>query len=134
MATDVNAGLMEEARAVLEAGDLDRMGQFMMAHAAPDMVNEFPQSGERFRGRDAIIEMNQSYPTSTGTSPTFALRELRTQGNLVVFEGTVDYGNGTTVENVSIIELRDGQVVRQTDYFAAPFEAPEWRRKYRSET
>ena len=46
-------------------------------------------------------------------------------------EGTIDYGNGTTAESVAIVELRDGKVVRQTDYFAAPFEAPEWRKPFR---
>ena len=46
-------------------------------------------------------------------------------------EGTIDYGNGTTAESVAIVELRDGKVVRQTDYFASPFEAPEWRKPFR---
>lgn len=132
MATDVNAGLMEEAHEILKSGDFRRLGKFMMDHAAPDMVNEFPQSGEVFRGRDTIMAMNEAYGESTGTSPTFTLRELRGQGNLLVYEGTVDYGNGTRVEGVSIVELRDGKIVHQTDYFAAPFEAPEWRSKYRS--
>ena len=28
---------------------------------------------------------------------------------------------------VSILELRDGKVVRETDYYAQPFQAPAWR-------
>ncbi len=28
---------------------------------------------------------------------------------------------------VSIMELRDGKVVRETQYFADPFAAPDWR-------
>jgi hypothetical protein len=28
---------------------------------------------------------------------------------------------------VSVLELRDGKVVKETDYYAQPFQAPEWR-------
>jgi hypothetical protein len=31
---------------------------------------------------------------------------------------------------VSVIELRDGKVVRETDYFAQPFQAPQWRAQW----
>ena len=31
---------------------------------------------------------------------------------------------------VSIMELRDGKVVHETQYFADPFEAPAWRRQW----
>jgi hypothetical protein len=34
------------------------------------------------------------------------------------------------VLSVTIVELKDGQITRQTDYFASPFEAPEWRRPF----
>jgi hypothetical protein len=28
------------------------------------------------------------------------------------------------------MEFRDGKVVRETQYFADPFEAPQWRRQW----
>ena len=28
---------------------------------------------------------------------------------------------------MSVFELRDGKVVKETDYYAQPFQAPEWR-------
>jgi hypothetical protein len=31
---------------------------------------------------------------------------------------------------VNVIELRDGKVVRETDYFAQPFQAPQWRAQW----
>ena len=31
---------------------------------------------------------------------------------------------------VSLVELRDGKIVKQTDYFADPFEAPAWRSRW----
>jgi hypothetical protein len=30
----------------------------------------------------------------------------------------------------SIVEFRDGQIIKQTDYFASPFEAPAWRSQW----
>jgi hypothetical protein len=47
-----------------------------------------------------------------------------------VVEGDIDYGNGTSVNYVGIGDIRDGRVSRVTEYFAAPFEAPEWRRSF----
>jgi hypothetical protein len=31
---------------------------------------------------------------------------------------------------VSVIELHDGKVVKETDYFAQPFQAPQWRAQW----
>jgi hypothetical protein len=31
---------------------------------------------------------------------------------------------------VSVIELRDGKVAKETDYFAQPFQAPQWRSQW----
>jgi hypothetical protein len=116
---------------VFATGDLETLGRAMLEMAAEDMVNEFPQSGEVFRGRENIAEMNMSYPASTGTKPKATLRRVLKPGQAWVIESTVDYGDGTSVSAVSIIEQGpDGKVVRQTDYFASPFPAAEWRAKY----
>jgi hypothetical protein len=99
--------------------------------AAEDIVNEYPQSGERFRGRDRIAAMNSSYTGSTGTTPKVTLRRILKPGEAWVIESTIDYGDGTPVSSISIIETGpDGKVVKQTDYFANPFEAPAWRSQY----
>jgi len=94
-------------------------------------VQEYPQSGERFRGRDKIFEMNSSYSSQTGTSPTAKLRRILKPGQAWVIESTIDYGDGTPVSAISIVEMGpDGKAIRQTDYFANPFEAPAWRAAY----
>ena len=52
-------------------------------------------------------------------------------GEAWVIESVIDYGDGVPVSSVSIIETNDqGKVVRQRDYFASPFEAPEWRKQW----
>ena len=60
-----------------------------------------------------------------------ALRRLLKPGSAWVAEATIDYGDGTPVSMVSIVETNaEGQIIKETDYFANPFEAPEWRRKW----
>ena len=119
-------------REVYDGGDMEALGQAQYEMAADDMVNEFPQSGERFRGRDNIAAMNRAYPGGSGTAPKGTLRRILKPGEAWVVEGTIDYGDGIPVSSISIIETgSDGKVVHQTDYFANPFEAPEWRRPFR---
>ena len=116
---------------MFETGDMQTFGRAIHEMSAEDMVYEYPQSGEVFRGRDKIAEMNMSYPASTGTAPKATLRRVLKPGQAWVIESTIDYGDGTPVSGVSIIEMGpDGKVVRQTDYFANPFPAAEWRAKY----
>jgi hypothetical protein len=118
-------------RKVFEDGDMVAAGKAQYEMAAEDIVNEFPQSGERFRGRDNIAAMNASYSGSTGTAPKATLRRILKPGEAWVIESTIDYGDGTPVSSISIIETGpDGKVVKQTDYFANPFEAPAWRSRY----
>jgi hypothetical protein len=117
-------------RELYENGDMEKFAQAQREMASDDMVQEWPQSGERIRGRANIEAVNQNYPASTGTSPKMELRRILKPGEAWVIEGTIDYGDGIPVSAVSIIETADGKIVRQTDYFANPFEAPAWRSKW----
>jgi hypothetical protein len=42
---------------------------------------------------------------------------------------SADYGT-EVAHGIHLLELKDGKVIRETDYFAPPFEAPEWRAKW----
>ena len=118
-------------RKLFEDSDMTAYGKAQYDMAAEDVINEYPQSGERFQGRDNIAAMNSSYAGSTGTAPKATLRRILKPGEAWVIESTIDYGDGTPVSSISIIETGpDGKVVRQTDYFANPFEAPAWRSQY----
>jgi hypothetical protein len=118
-------------REVYANGDVTAFAKVQNEMSAEDVVNEFPQSGERFRGRDNIAAMNSSYTGSTGSTPKATLRRILKPGEAWVIESTIDYGDGTPVSSISIIETGpDGKVVKQTDYFANPFEAPAWRSQY----
>jgi hypothetical protein len=123
--------MVARIRAVYELDDMEAFAKAQYEMSADDLVNEFPQSGERFRGRDKIAAMNASYSGSTGTMPTSKLRRILKPGEAWVIESTIDYGDGVPVSAISIIETGpDGKVVKETDYFANPFPAPEWRRQY----
>jgi hypothetical protein len=125
-----NDQMAARIRELYENGDMEKFAQAQREMAADDMVQEWPQSGERIRGLANIEAVNQNYPASTGTNPKMELRRILKPGEAWIIEGTIDYGDGIPVSAVSIIETADGKIVRQTDYFANPFEAPAWRSKW----
>jgi|HubBroStandDraft_5_1064220.scaffolds.fasta_scaffold252141_2 ketosteroid isomerase-like protein len=93
-----------------------------------DVVLEYPQSGERFRGRRNVLESRTQNPTKR----RFEVRRTLGSGDLWVVEYVLFY-DGRPVPTVSIMEFRDGKVAREIQYYADPFEAPAWRAKWRDE-
>lgn len=114
-----NRATLEKMIESLYAGDLDGA----MAHMADDAVVEWPQSGERIVGRQACFLVYKNYP---GGSPAYTLRRISGEGDHFTVEAVADYhGRKSYVTN--IVEFRDGRIVKQTDYFAEPYDAPAWR-------
>ena len=100
------------------------------AHAmySDDAVLEFPQSGERFEGVDNFREWRSNYPANTD----FAFREVRGAGDVWVAELTVTYDKGPENHGLSVIELHEGKIARESIYVTEGFEAPEWRAQWRA--
>ena len=118
-------------RELYNSDDVSSLSRRLADMASPDMVQEWPQSGERIVGRDNVIAVNEHYEESTGTKPSIELRRLVPPGEAWIVEATIDYGDGTPVSLVSILEADDaGHITRATDYFANPFEAPGWRSQW----
>jgi ketosteroid isomerase-like protein len=92
-----------------------------------DFVQEWPQSGERIVGRDNAMAINRNYP---GGLPTMRFRRTVAAGPLAVLEVELTYADGSRYFGVSVIELRDGKIAKETDYFAQPFPAPQWRAQW----
>jgi len=131
MAVDTNRATVDEMRAIFESSEsLDELAPRQHDIQTDDFVEEWPQSGERIRGRDNAKAINDNYPKMTGTTPKISLRRISGEGAHWVVEGSIDYGDGTPVSYVGIAELRDGRVARITEYFANPFEPPAWRSKW----
>jgi SnoaL-like domain len=90
-----------------------------------DAVLEYPQSGERTRGRRNIQNQRASQPSKK----RFAVRRIIGGGDLWVTEFILTY-DGKPSYTVSIMEFRDNKVARETQYFADPFVAPASRAQW----
>jgi len=82
-----------------------------------DAVLEYPQSGERIRGRHNIQESRTVQPSQK----RFAVRRVIGSGDLWVTEFVLTYDDIPSYV-VSIMEFRDGLVARETQYFTERFE------------
>ena len=89
------------------------------------VVIEWPQSGEVIRGKHNIRELRLAYPTP----PTATLGRIAGSGDLWVIEMVFDY-DGDRFHVVVFHQYRDGLVVSETAYYAAPFQAPAWRARW----
>jgi ketosteroid isomerase-like protein len=87
-----------------------------------DAVLDYPQSGERTRGRANIQKQRASQPSKK----RFAIRRIIGGGDLWVTEYILTY-DGKPSYTVSIMEFEGDKVARETQYFADPFPAPAWR-------
>jgi hypothetical protein len=81
-----------------------------------DAILEYPQSGERIRSRESIQASRMAQPNYK----RFSVRRIVGAGNLWVTEFILTY-DGKPSYTVSIMEFADGQVIRETQYFADPF-------------
>src|ERR1700759_2087974 len=82
-----------------------------------DAVLNYPQSGERIRGRRNIQESRTVQPNTK----RFAVRRMIGGGDLWVTEFVLTY-DGVPSYVVSIMEFRDGLVAHETQYSAERFE------------
>ena len=82
-----------------------------------DAVLEYPQSGERIRGRHNIQASRVTQPNSK----RFEVRRIVGTGELWVTEFILAY-DGRPSYSLSVMEFVDGKVARETQYFGDPFE------------
>ena len=90
-----------------------------------DAVLDYPQSGERTRGRSNIQNQRASQPNKK----RFTVRRIIGSGDLWVTELILTY-DGKPSYTVSIMEFRGDKVARETQYFADPFVAPAFRAQW----
>lgn len=83
-----------------------------------EAVLEYPQSGERVRGRQNIQASRSAQPDKK----RFSVRRILGAGDLWVSEFTITYDSQPTY-SVSIMEFKEGKVARETQYFGEAFEA-----------
>jgi len=115
-----------EFDAAARSGDFGRLNEMLQKYGSDDFVQEWPQSGERLTKANSM-KLSETYAEKSGTNPVFTYKRMLGGGDVFIIEGTIDYGDGVPVSYVGIGELRDGKLVKTTEYFANPFEAPAWR-------
>ena len=128
----------------LNARNFHDLATLMAEIADKDIVLDYPQSGERIRGRESNLAILDNYPdlpdaTVKGVHGaedkwvvTPSWRPLRTtgSGDHYAVEGRLVYPKGEEWNFVDIFRLRNEKVVTVTEYFAAPFPPAEWRAKW----
>ncbi|MGA7568934.1 MAG: nuclear transport factor 2 family protein [Terriglobales bacterium] len=90
-----------------------------------DAVLDYPQSGERTRGRRNIQGQRASQPSRK----RFTVQRIIGSGDLWVTELILTY-DGKPTYTVSIMEFRGDKVVHETQYFTDPFPAPAFRAQW----
>jgi hypothetical protein len=111
---------IEEHWRASESGDSD------VEHAiyAEDALLDYPQSGERFRGRARIAAQRGGHPADRH----FTVLRIVGGGDCWVSECVITY-DGVPTHSVSIMEFADELVAHETQYFADTFPAPAWRKE-----
>jgi hypothetical protein len=110
--------------AIEEHWQASESGDSEVEHAiyAVNAELEYPQSGERFRGRATIAAQREGHPADRH----FTVLRIVGSDDLWVSECTITY-DGSPTFSVSVMEFLGEEVVRETQYFADPFPAPESR-------
>ena len=91
-----------------------------------DYLLDWPQSQEHIRGRDNFA-VNEHYPAAGPWR--FAIQRLVAGDREVVTDTTVTDGV-MTARVVTFSQVRDGKIVRQTEYWPDPFQAAAWRAQW----
>jgi hypothetical protein len=112
---------LDEHWAASDANDFET--EHLIYHE--DAVLEYPQSGERTRGRRNIQGQRASQPSKK----RFTIRRIIGSGDLWVTELVLTYDAKPSC-TVSIMEFRGDKVARETQYFADPFPAPAFRAQW----
>ena len=112
----------------------------------PEYVGEYPQSGERFHGFQALRFQLEQYPGGLpaarfddsrtkilgeeerwAISPGYTVLPLNTPERFTTVSRS-PYPDGSIWWVVSILTLKDDKVWHAETYFAPEFDPPEWRK------
>jgi ketosteroid isomerase-like protein len=92
-----------------------------------DFVLAWPQTHERFRGRENFAAVNAHYPVAGRWHFTINRLVAGEEGGV----SDVTVTDGVRVDRaISFFELRDGRIWRLTEYWPEDGDAPEWRSRW----
>jgi ketosteroid isomerase-like protein len=112
--------VIESFWAAMQTNDFKRAGELLH----DDFILEWPQSRERIRGRANFVAVNENYPAHGRW--VFTVHRILAEGDQVVSD--VDVTDGViTGRVITFSAIRDRKILRQTEFWPDPYEAPDWR-------
>ncbi len=138
MPPKTNRQVVEQFVQALMARDLDLQGEL----SAPDLIVEYPQSGERIRGWANVRAVHENYPGGLPqefdgkvigsedkwvVGPSFNILRIEGTGDVYTLIGSARYPDGLTWQVIALVELRAGKIAKTTEVYGAPFDPPQWR-------
>ena len=140
MAASSNRDVIDRFFPALNARRFDEISELLN----PDVVQEWPQSGERISGIKNVRGVMENYPKPPKidphrvsgaedkwvVTPSWTPLRITGSGDTYTIETRIAYPNGEVWSGVSIVHFKNGKVSKMTEYFAAPFPAPEWRSQW----
>ena len=115
--------------AAMHANDFAGAGEWLH----DDYVLEWPQSGERIRGRANFVAINANYPRAAGAGALgrwqINLERLVAEGDQVASQVSVSDGVIHAVA-ITFSTVREGRLWRQVEYWPDPFAPQVWRAQW----
>lgn len=115
--------IVEGFWAAMQTNDFQAAGEFLH----DDYILEWPQSGERIRGRVNFVAINQNYPAHGRWE--FTIHRIIADGEEVVSDVGVTDG---TIRGraITFSKIQDGKILHQTEFWPDPFEPAAWRAQW----
>jgi len=107
----------------MQSNDFRRAGDLLH----DDYLLEWPQSGERIRGRENFVAVNENYPAQGRWE--FKIHRIIAEAEEVVSD--IEVTDGVVVARViTFSTVREGRILRQTEFWPDTFEAAPWRAQW----
>ena len=137
-----NEELVRRYAEAMISADYDTLAS--LRHA--DWSAVWPQSGETVRGSANNRKVMENYPGGAPkllpqgrfvgsedrwvVSPLGGVYRVDGEGENWFGEWKMEYPDGRVWLTIILVELRDGKVYRETQYWAEPFDPPDWRAEW----
>lgn len=94
-----------------------------------DFLLEWPQSGERVRGRDRFVAVNARYPAAGPWRFTVHAVVVDEGGGSAASDVGVTDG-AVTARAITFFTVREGRIWRMTEFWPEPFPPAAWRARW----
>lgn len=121
--TEESKRVVESFWAAMQTNDFARAGDVLH----DDYTLEWPQSGERIRGRANFVAINENYPAHGRWE--FTVHRMIAERDQVVSDVGVTDGV-VHARVITFCTIREGKILQQIEFWPDPFEAPGWRAQW----